>query len=93
MPDDKYKNTEAVRWRLVPEIDDDPLFPLNVHPPFPVAPAKKGGILAGRGKPPVRRGLNNPPLKLKEREAEERKKEELRNKKYLEKAKRQDRMS
>ena len=91
MPD-KYEHTESVRtWKLVPE--DDPLFPLKLHLPFPKAPELKGGILAGEGKPPVRRGLNNPLLNLKKQEAQEKEKERKRNEEYLKKAKIQDRMS
>ena len=82
---------EKKTWKLVPE--DDPLFPLKLHLPFPIAPELKGGILAGRGKPPVRRGLNNPLLNLKKQEAQEKEKERKRNLEYLKKAKIQDRMS
>ena len=75
------------------KVGNDPLFPDNIHLPFPVKPKQQGGILAGQGKPPVRRGLKNPLFLLKKREAEEKEKERKRNEEYKKRAKRSDRMS
>jgi hypothetical protein len=59
--------------------------------PFNLAPAD---LRAGaKGRAPVRRGLKNPLLLLKKREAEEKEKERKRNEEYKKRAKRSDRMS
>tara|TARA_R100001244_G_C5061824_1_gene109026 strand:- start:23 stop:325 length:303 start_codon:yes stop_codon:yes gene_type:complete len=58
---------------------------------FGVQPAN---LRAGaKGRAPVRRGLKNPLLLLKKREAEEKEKERKRNEEYKKRAKRSDRMS
>lgn len=98
--DSTASKKERLRIKKKKKVGNDPLFPDNIHLPFPVKPKQQGGLLAGRGKPPVRRGLHNPivpllkmmekDLKLKKKQdAEERK----RNEEYKKRAKRSDRMS
>jgi hypothetical protein len=90
MPD-TYKNSqsedndEARAWRLKIKKQKKNLVPFG----RPLGPKAKWGDGVG----PVRRGLKNPLLLLKKREAEEKEKERKRNEKYKKEAKRQDRMS